>query len=74
MGWMFDRLSVLKIVQNSPEAHTVSYSIDNGVKWLGYEVECSFPSSAEVKNDCSYTYTPLYVFTAWKENFTFFIW
>jgi hypothetical protein len=38
------------------------------------EFNHSSPSSAEVKNDWSYTYTPLYVFTAWAENFTFFIW
>jgi len=46
------------------------------VKWPGREADHSPPSSAEVKNVCSYTSTPHYVFMAWclvkhSENFTF---
>jgi len=39
-----------------------------GVKWPRYEVGHSFPSSAKIKNECSYTYIPL---DAFKMNFTF---
>jgi hypothetical protein len=42
----------------------------------GGEADHRPPSSAEVKNSCSYTYSPPYVFMAWylvkhKDNFTF---
>jgi hypothetical protein len=36
-----------------------------GVKQPGREVHHSLPSSAEVKNDWSYTSTPPNVFMAW---------
>jgi len=35
-----------------------------GVKQTGHEVGPSPPSSAEVKNECSYTSTPPYIFMA----------
>jgi hypothetical protein len=42
----------------------------------GREADHSTPSSAEVKNEWSYTSTPKYVFMAWclvkhRDNFTF---
>jgi len=45
-----------------------------GIKWLGSEADHSPPSSTAVKNACSYTSTPPYIFTAWclvrqRENF-----
>jgi len=36
-----------------------------GVRRPGHEAYHSFPSSAEVKNACSYTSTPQYVFVMW---------
>jgi len=45
-----------------------------GVKGPEPEVNHSSPPSAQVKNDWSHTYTPLCVFMAWREYFTFFIW
>jgi hypothetical protein len=47
-----------------------------GVKRPGLEIDHSAPSSAEVKNQWSYTSTPQYDFMAWcsvkhKDNFTF---
>jgi hypothetical protein len=49
-----------------------------GVNWPGREADHSLPSSAEVKNAWSYTFTPSYVFMAWcfvkqKNNFTFIL-
>jgi hypothetical protein len=49
-----------------------------GVKQLEYEADHSPPSSAEVKNEWSYTSTPQYVFTAWClvkhwDNFIFYL-
>jgi hypothetical protein len=47
-----------------------------GVKWLGHEADHSPLSSAKVKNVCSYTSSPPYVFMMWslvkhRDNFTF---
>jgi hypothetical protein len=49
-----------------------------GIKRPGREADYSPPSSAEVKNEWSYTSTPQYVFVAWclvkhTDNFTFFL-
>jgi hypothetical protein len=49
-----------------------------GIKRPGREADQSHPSSAEVKNAWSYTFTPSYVFMAWylvknKDNFIFTI-
>jgi hypothetical protein len=43
-----------------------------GVKWPGREVDCSFPSSAVVKNEWSYTTLPPYAFVAWTGKTFFF--
>jgi len=39
-----------------------------GIKWPGPDVDCLPQSGAEVKNEWSYTSTPLYVFMAWTEK------
>jgi hypothetical protein len=49
-----------------------------GVKWPKGEADHSPPSSAEVKNTWSYTFTPQYVFMAWclvkhTDNVAFYI-
>jgi len=36
----------------------------------GLELGYSSPSSAEAKNECSYTSIPPYAFTVWTDNFT----
>jgi hypothetical protein len=51
-------------------------AVSLGVKRLGREADHSPPSSADVKNAWSYTFTPQYVFMAWclvkhRDNFTF---
>jgi hypothetical protein len=47
----------------------VSRAISPGVEWLGDGFDMSFTSSGEVKNACSYTYGPLYVFMlSWLIN------
>jgi hypothetical protein len=68
-------------VQNGSEAHSASSplgpgTLSLGVKRPGREADHSSPSSAEVKNAWSYTFTPQYVFMAWylfkhRDNFTF---
>jgi hypothetical protein len=40
-------------------------AVSVGVKRPGREADDSLPSSAEVKNAWSYTFTPQYVFMAW---------
>jgi hypothetical protein len=45
-----------------PPMKLVQGSVSPGIKRLGREADHSSPSSAEVKNRCSYTSTPPYVF------------
>jgi hypothetical protein len=45
-------------------AHPASYPKVPGVNWPGREADHSPPTSAEVKNTWSYTFTPPYVFMA----------
>jgi hypothetical protein len=57
-------------VQNGSGAHSASYTMGTrrsfpGVKRLVREADHSPPSSAEIKNEWSYTSTPQYVFMAW---------
>jgi hypothetical protein len=73
------------LVQNTemfgPGTHPAPYPVGTGgsflgVKQSGREANHSPPSSAEVKNECSYTSTPQYVVMAWclvmyRDNFTF---
>jgi hypothetical protein len=53
-GWkgifLFPTLS--RLVNRSTQSHIqwVPGTLSLGVKWLGYETDCSPPSSAEVKN------------------------
>jgi len=59
-----------------PPLHWVSGAVSSGVKGPGLEADHSLPSSADVKNSWSYTFTPPYVFIAWylvkqRDNFTF---
>jgi len=43
-----------------------------GAKWLGHDVNHSTPSSAEVKNEWSYTFAPpIYLHGMDRDNFTF---
>jgi hypothetical protein len=55
----------------------VAEALSLAVKRLGCEADHSPPSSAEVKNACSYTSAPQYVFMAWclvkqRDYFTLF--
>jgi hypothetical protein len=57
-------------VQNGSGAHPASYPVGirgcfPGVKRPGREADHSPPSTAEVKNECRYTFTPQYVFMVW---------
>jgi hypothetical protein len=59
-----------------PPIQWVPGALSLGIRRPGCEAEHSPPSSAEVKNACSYTSTPQYVFMAWclvkhRDNFTF---
>ena len=50
---------LLQNIQMGSEIHTASYSVVSGVlSWLGHEVNGSPPSSAQVKNECSYITNP----------------
>jgi hypothetical protein len=64
------------LVPTQPLIQWVSVAISPGIKRPGREADHSPPSSAEVKNACSYTSTPPYVFMAWyfvkhRDSFTF---
>jgi hypothetical protein len=48
-----------------PLTQCVPGALSLGVKWPGREADHSPPSSAEVKNEWSYTSTPQYAFVAW---------
>jgi len=48
---------------NQPPIQWVPGALPLEVKWLGLEADNSLPSSAKIKNACSYTSTP--AFMAW---------
>jgi len=48
-----------------PPVQWVPGALTPGIKQLGHEADCSPPSSAKVKNACSYTSTPQYIFMVW---------
>jgi len=57
-------------VQSGFGVHPASYLMSTkgsslGVEQPGRQADHSLPSSAEVKNACSYTSSPQYVFMAW---------
>jgi hypothetical protein len=59
-----------------PPIQWVPGALSLGVKQLGREADHSPPASSKVKNACSYTSTPQYIFMAWclvkhRDNFTF---
>jgi hypothetical protein len=69
-------LSVFQNIQASSGAHTASYSMGTGVpsvKKPAVALSCdSLPSSAELKNEWSYTSTsPIYLHDVERDNFTF---
>jgi hypothetical protein len=58
-----------------PPIQRIPAALFPGVKRPGREAYHSHPSSDDVKNACSYTSTPSYVFMAWclvnpRDNFT----
>jgi hypothetical protein len=75
-------LLLLHSIQVSSRAHPAPYPICTGdplgVKWWRRcETDHSPPPTAEVKNMCSCTFTPLYVFMVWcfikhRENYIYF--
>jgi hypothetical protein len=77
--WIFLFTTVSRTVlgPTRPPIQWVPGTLALGVKRPGREADDSPPSSAEVKNAWSYTFTPQYVFMAWclvkhRDNFTFF--
>jgi hypothetical protein len=73
--FLFTTASRMALGPTQPPIQWVPGALSLGVKWPGCEADHSPPSSAEVKNACSYTSTPQYVFTAWclvkhRDNFT----
>jgi hypothetical protein len=74
MGKRFFSSSVCPDLLCSPHSllFNTYQSYFTGVKKLGHEVNHSPPSRAKVKNEWSYTSTPLYIFMAWtKKNLTY---
>jgi hypothetical protein len=79
--WGSTDFSLHHRVQTGSGAHPASYPMGtegsfSGIKRPGRETDHSPPSSAEVKNTWSYTFTLSYVFTAWctvkyRGNFAF---
>jgi hypothetical protein len=69
------RYDFLRNVQSVPGTHSSSYPVScrvyfPGVKWPGREVDSSRPSSAEGKNECSYTSAPyMYAFMSWTVTY-----
>jgi len=49
----------------SPPVQWILGALSLGVKWPGRKANHSTPSSAEVKNVCTYTFTPTYIFMVW---------
>jgi len=51
-------MSRLALGSTQPPIQWVTEAPSLGVKWLGHEADHSLPSSAKVKNVCSYTSLP----------------
>jgi hypothetical protein len=74
--FLFTTASRTALGSTQPPIQWVTGSLSLEVKRPGSEAEHSPPSSAEVKNEWSYTSTRQYVFMAWclvkrRDNFTF---
>jgi hypothetical protein len=73
--FLFTSASRTALVATQPPIQWVPVVLSLGVKRAGYEADRSPPSSAEVKNACSYTSTIPYVFVEClvkhRNNFTF---
>jgi hypothetical protein len=61
--FLFATVTMLALGPTQPSVQWVLGTM--GVKWPRLEVGHSPPSSAEVENVCSYTFTPPYVFMVW---------
>ena len=57
---LFSKMSRQALGSTQPPIQWVPSVLSLGVKWLQGEVHCSPPSSAKVKNECSYIATPLH--------------
>jgi hypothetical protein len=73
--FLFATVSRQALGPTQPAIQWVPGALSLGVKRPGYEPDHTPPSSAEVKNEWSYTSTPQYVFMAWclvkhTDNFT----
>jgi hypothetical protein len=74
--FLFATASRTALGPTQPPIQWIPGTLSLGVKRQGREADHSLPSSAEVKNAWSYTFTPQYVFMAWclvkhRDNFTF---
>jgi hypothetical protein len=74
--FLFNAASRTVLGPTQPPIQWVPGALSLGVKRPRREADHSSPSSAEVKNAWSYTFTPHYVFMAWclvkhRDNFTF---
>jgi hypothetical protein len=63
--FLFTTVSRTALGATQPPIQWVPRALSLGVKRLGREADHSPPSSAEVKNEWSYTSTPRYIFMAW---------
>jgi hypothetical protein len=75
--FLFTTASRMALGPTQPPIQWVTGVLSLRIKRPGRETDHSPPSSAEVKNEWSYTSTPQYVFMAWClvkhwDNFTFF--
>ena len=73
------RGKILSLLQNNPDCLFGTPSLvfsgypgsSIGVKWLGHDVNHSSPSSADVKNEWSYTFAPPLYLHGMDRDFTF---
>jgi hypothetical protein len=63
--FLFTTTSRLAVGPTQPPNQWAPVALSLGIKWMGHEADHSPPSSAEVKNACSYTFTPPYAFMVW---------
>jgi hypothetical protein len=63
--FLFTTVFRTALESTQPPIQWVRGALSLGVKWQGREADHSPPSSAEVKNAWSHTFTPQYVFMAW---------
>jgi hypothetical protein len=64
-NFLFTTASRKALGLTKPPIQWVPRTLSLGVKRPGHEADHSPPSSAEVKNACSYTSTHQYIFMAW---------